>query len=112
MQGGEIFIPKIPSMKITDLALSLAPNLPHKIVGIRPGEKLHELMISKDDSHLTLEFEDHYVIEPTIQFTHIKDLSTNALGESGKRVEYGFEYSSDKNSWWLKKDELLKLVDY
>jgi UDP-N-acetylglucosamine 4,6-dehydratase len=112
MQGGEIFVPKIPSMKKTDLALSLAPNLPHKIIGIRPGEKLHELMISKDDSHLTLEFEDHYVIEPTIQFAHIKDLSINALGESGKRVEYGFEYSSDKNNWWLKKDELLKLVDY
>ncbi|MFW3328902.1 UDP-N-acetylglucosamine 4,6-dehydratase (inverting), partial [Aliarcobacter butzleri] len=69
MQGGEIFIPKIPSMKIVDMAKAIAPNLPHQIIGIRPGEKLHEIMCPADDSHLTLEFEDHYVIKPTIHFT-------------------------------------------
>ncbi len=68
MYGGEIFIPKIPSMKIVDLAKPMAPNLPHKIIGIRPGEKLHEIMCPADDSHLTLEFDDHFVIKPTIQF--------------------------------------------
>ncbi len=111
MQGGEIFIPKIPSMKITDLADALAPNLPKKIIGIRPGEKLHEVMVPKDDSHLTLEFEDHYVIEPTIQFATKVDFSTNALGEKGKRVELGFEYSSNTNKEWLTKEQLLTMLE-
>ena len=73
MYGGEIFIPKIPSIKITDLATAIAPNLSHKIIGIRPGEKLHEIMCPADDSHLTLEFDDHFIIKPTIQFSHITD---------------------------------------
>ncbi len=111
MQGGEIFIPKIPSMKIIDLAKALAPNLPIKIIGIRPGEKLHEVMVPKDDSHLTWEFRDHFVIEPTIQFTQKADFSTNLLGEKGKKVELGFEYSSDKNDKWLDKKELLKMIE-
>ena len=68
MQGGELFIPKIPSMKIIDLAATLAPNLPIKIIGIRPGEKLHEIMISADDTMHSLEFDDHYVIGPSIKF--------------------------------------------
>lgn len=66
MQGGELFVPKIPSSRITDLATALAADMPHKIVGIRPGEKLHETMCPADDSHLTLEFKDHFVICPTI----------------------------------------------
>lgn len=111
MHGGEIFIPKIPSMKLTDLALALAPNLPHKIIGIRPGEKIHETMITRDDSHISLEFDDHYVIEPTIQFTKKMDFSINALGERGKRVERGFKYSSDSNSSWLNQKELLDMVN-
>ena len=110
MQGGEIFIPKIPSMKITEMAKALAPNLPHKIVGIRPGEKLHELMCPKDDSHLTLEFEDHFVIRPSIQFATPIDFRKNALGEEGKAVEIGFEYSSDKNTIWLTHEELLQKI--
>src|SRR6266480_2190425 len=69
MQGGEIFVPKIPSARITDVALAMAPGASLKVVGIRPGEKLHEVMCPKDDSHLTLEFADHYVIRPTIQFS-------------------------------------------
>lgn len=106
MQGGEIFVPKIPSMKITDLALSIAPNLPHKVIGIRPGEKLHEIMCPADDSHLTLEFGDHYVIKPSITFSGNRDYSKNLLGEHGSAVEQGFEYNSGNNTWWLSSDEL------
>lgn len=111
MQGGEIFIPKIPSMNIMDLAHAIAPNLPTKIIGIRPGEKLHEVMVPKDDSHLTLEFDDHFVIQPSIQFTSKTDFSKNSIGETGKPVAIGFEYSSDLNSEWLKEDGLLKMVE-
>ncbi len=111
MQGGEIFVPKIPSMKITDLANALAPNLPHKIIGIRAGEKLHETMITKDDSHLTVEFDDHYIIRPTIQFTKTRNYFKNPLNETGKEVKAGFKYSSDLNEWWLKEEELLKMVN-
>ncbi|HOI84214.1 MAG TPA: UDP-N-acetylglucosamine 4,6-dehydratase (inverting), partial [Campylobacterales bacterium] len=102
MQGGEIFVPKIPSMRVVDLALAIAPNLPMKIVGIRPGEKLHEVMCPADDSHRTIEFNDHFVIEPTIKFTDSNvDYFKNPLGEVGKSVAEGFEYSSEKNDWWL-----------
>jgi UDP-N-acetylglucosamine 4,6-dehydratase len=111
MQGGEIFVPKIPSTTITDLAKSLAPNLPTRIVGIRPGEKLHEVMCPLDDSHLTLEFPDHFVIRPAIQFSHPADFRTNRLGEQGQPVPEGFQYSSDKNSEWLKPAELQRLLD-
>lgn len=107
MQGGEIFIPKIPSMKMTDLALAMAPNLPHKIIGIRPGEKLHEIMCPSDDSHLTLEFDDHYVITPTIQFTQKSDFTKNLLGEVGVAVAQGFEYNSGNNTEWLSNEDLV-----
>ena len=110
MQGGEIFIPKIPSMKVIDMAKALAPDLPIKIVGIRPGEKLHELMCPKDDSHLTLEFDDHFVIKPSIVFSTPRDYATNPLGEKGVPVEIGFEYSSDKNDIWLTSEELLEKI--
>ncbi|RXK13619.1 UDP-N-acetylglucosamine 4,6-dehydratase (inverting) [Halarcobacter mediterraneus] len=110
MKGGEIFVPKIPSMKITELALALAPNLSHEIIGIRPGEKLHEIMCPSDDSHLTYEFEDHFVIAPTIKFTSIRDYSENSIREKGIRVEQGFEYNSGKNDVWLSHKELLDLI--
>jgi UDP-N-acetylglucosamine 4,6-dehydratase/5-epimerase len=106
MQGGEIFVPKIPSVKIVDLAEAMAPQLPHKIVGIRPGEKLHEIMCPADDSHLTLEFADHYVIQPTIQFVTHSDFSNNKLGETGVPVETGFEYHSGKNPHFLSIEEI------
>lgn len=110
MQGGEIFIPKIPSMYMTELARAMAPNLPHKIVGIRPGEKLHEIMCPSDDSHLTLEFDDHFVICPTIQFAHKTNFTSNALNEKGFPVEQGFEYNSGNNTHWLTHNEFLEMV--
>ncbi len=110
MQGGEIFIPKIPSMKIVDLAKALSPELPFEIVGIRAGEKLHEVMCPKDDSHLTWEFEDHFVIEPTIKFTKAVNYRCNRLNECGKKVPVGFEYNSGNNDKWLEKDEFLQKI--
>lgn len=111
MQGGEIFVPKIPSMKITDLAHAVAPNIPIEFIGIRPGEKLHEVMVPRDDSHLTLEFHDHYVIRPTIQFTHKADFAKNAIGEAGQQVKIGFEYSSETNANWLDAKGLMKMIN-
>ena len=110
MQGGEIFVPKIPSMKIVDMAKALAPSLEHEIIGIRPGEKLHEIMCPADDSHLTLEFNDHYVIKPTIKFTNNSNFMKNLLDEKGKPVDQGFEYNSGNNSKWLSNDEFLEMV--
>ena len=111
MQGGEIFIPKIPSMYVTELAKAMAPSLSHKVVGIRPGEKLHETMCPSDDSHLTIEFDDHYVICPSIQFNHEVDFMKNPLKEVGRRVEQGYEYNSGTNTKWLPHNEFLKMVD-
>lgn len=109
MQGGEIFVPKIPSMRINDLAESLVPDMPTKIIGIRPGEKLHEIMCPADDSHLTLEFDDHYVIRPSINFSYKVSYEINPLAESGVPVEQGFEYNSGNNPHFLTVDELKPL---
>jgi UDP-N-acetylglucosamine 4,6-dehydratase len=109
MHGGEIFVPMIPSVKVVDLARAMAPMLPHKIVGIRPGEKLHETMCPADDSHLTLAFADHFVIRPSIQFTEIVDFRVNKLGEAGQPVQQGFEYNSGRNSQFLGVEEILAL---
>ena len=111
MQGGEIFIPKIPSMKMVDLAKALAPDLGIKVIGIRPGEKMHEIMVPKDDSHHTLEFHDHYVISPSIQFTQAVDFMQNNLGEKGTPVSYGFEYSSETNKAWLDNKGLMEMIN-
>lgn len=109
MQGGEIFIPRIPSARVTDLAEAMAPGLPIRIIGIRPGEKLHEVMCPSDDSHLTLEFADHYVIRPTITFVVQVDYTVNALGETGVSVAQGFEYSSGNNPHFLSVEALRRL---
>ncbi|MCQ2995884.1 UDP-N-acetylglucosamine 4,6-dehydratase (inverting) [Pseudomonas syringae] len=102
MYGGEIFVPKIPSVRITDLAEAMAPGMPQKVIGIRPGEKLHEIMCPSDDSHLTLEFEDHYVLRPTITFySRTNDFTVNLLGETGVPVQQGFEYNSGTNPQFL-----------
>ena len=110
MFGGEIFVPKLPSVRIMDVAKAYAPNLETEEVGIRPGEKLHEVMCPSGDSHLTLEFEDHFVIEPTINFfDNSFDYKTNQLGEKGENVDYGFEYNSGSNPVFLSPQEI---IDY
>lgn len=111
MHGGEIFVPKIPSMRITDLAEALHPGIPHKIVGIRPGEKLHEVMCPADDSHLTLEFEDHFVIQPTISFAETTGYNVNRQGQAGKPVPLGFEYNSANNPDFLNPDQLRAMIE-
>jgi UDP-N-acetylglucosamine 4,6-dehydratase len=109
MHGGEIFVPKIPSVRIVDLAESLAPGIETEIIGIRPGEKLHEIMCPSDDSHLTLEFNDHYVIKPSIQISHNESYTVNNIGEKSTLVEQGFEYNSGSNKHFLNVDELYQL---
>ena len=105
MRGGEIFIPKIPSMKITDLAEALLPEAKVKIIGIRPGEKLHEVMITEDDARNTVEFPDRYVIEPNpVAWTG------HVLRDGAKPVEDGFRYASDNNDEWLDAEGLHELV--
>jgi UDP-N-acetylglucosamine 4,6-dehydratase len=108
MRGGEIFVPKLPSVRIVDLAQAMAPGRPHTIVGIRPGEKLHEIMCPSDDSHLTLEFADHYVIRPAITFnSRSNNFTVNRLGERGHPVAQGFEYHSGTNPQFLSAEEIL-----
>ena len=110
MQGGEIFVPRIPSIRITDLARAMAPDMPLKTVGIRPGEKLHEVMCPSDDSHLTIEFDDHYVIRPAITFfSRSSDYDTNALKEKGRPVEQGFDYNSGDNPDFLTVEQIQAL---
>src|SRR5580704_10168986 len=112
MHGGEIFVPKIPSVRVVDLASAMAPKLPQKIVGIRPGEKMHEVMCPADDSHLTLEFSGHYVIKPTILFSAAVDFAVSRLGEVGKPVAQGFEFHSGKNSRFLSIEEIRALNQF
>ena len=108
MNGGEIFVPIIPSIKIVDLAKAMAPDIGIDIIGIRPGEKLHEIMCPSDDSHLTYKFKDHYVVYPSIKFDQSIVYGLNALNEKGIIVEKGFEYSSGTNKFFLKNDEILE----
>ncbi|AKV95073.1 UDP-4-dehydro-6-deoxy-2-acetamido-D-glucose 4-reductase [Marinobacter sp. CP1] len=107
MEGGEIYVKKIPSMRVTDLARAVAPDAKHEIVGIRPGEKLHEQMIGAEDSYYTYEYPEHFKILPAIHgwsadAARIKD---------GKKVPEGFIYSSDNNSEWMSEDQLQAWID-
>lgn len=106
MHGGEVFVPKIPSTKIVDLARTIAPAAEIEVVGIRPGEKLHEMMISRDESRSTVELEDRFVVEPTGHLWFRYDWS-----EEGNRVPDGFKYTSDNNTEWLSEDEIKTLVE-
>ena len=109
MDGGEIFIPKIPSINILDLAKAMSAK--YKIIGIRPGEKINEILCPSDDSHLTIEFQDHFVIAPSIKFyDKKKDYKTNKLNEKGKLVPIGFEYQSGNNNNFLSIPQIKKLV--
>lgn len=112
MLGGEIFVPKISSIKITDLASAMAPNLPQKIIGIRPGEKLHEVMCPADLCFDTFEYHDHFVIAPGIIFSsRTNDFTANAIGEKGLKVKQNFEYNSKDNSQYLTVDEIANFND-
>ncbi|MGP8291669.1 UDP-N-acetylglucosamine 4,6-dehydratase (inverting) [Vreelandella zhanjiangensis] len=107
MEGGEIYVKKIPSMKVTDLARVVAPEAKQEVVGIRPGEKLHEQMISPEDAHYTYEYAEHFKILPTINnwgkdANRIKD---------GKKVPEGFEYSSDNNAEWMTDADLQDWIE-
>lgn len=104
MHGGELFVPKIPSMDIMDLAEAIAPNCKRQFVGIRPGEKLHEVMIPKDEARNALEFDDFFLIQPHFHFWNYENWKT------GKQVPDGFEYSSDKNDMWLSIEDLRKMI--
>ena len=110
MHGGETFVPKIPSMHIMDLAKAIAPNVPTKIIGIRPGEKLHEVMCPSDIYYDILEFADHFVIMPSVRMQNSMKYMTNALGEQGKPVPDGFEYNSGTNDHFLTVEELREMA--
>jgi UDP-N-acetylglucosamine 4,6-dehydratase len=107
MQGGEIFVPKIPSMKVIDLAKAVAPECRLEMVGIRPGEKLHEIMIPADESRNTFEFDTHYVIAPAFHDWTMSDFRSSG----GRPVADGFTYSSDANDHWLTLAELREMAD-
>jgi UDP-N-acetylglucosamine 4,6-dehydratase len=104
MGGGEVFIPRIPSMRVTDMATALAPDAEIKIIGIRPGEKLHELLVTEDESRHAYEVDNGFVILPEYAFWELK------TPESGTALPGGFEYSSGANDWWLNVDELQEMT--
>jgi UDP-N-acetylglucosamine 4,6-dehydratase len=108
MHGGEVFVPKIPSMNIMDVAKVVAPECRTEIIGIRPGEKLHEIMITPDDAWNTLEYSDYYVIQPATQWWDAKKFIAET---NGKLVPEGFQYSSDRNDMWMKNEELHFLLE-
>jgi UDP-N-acetylglucosamine 4,6-dehydratase len=105
MEGGEIFVPRIPSMRITDLAEALAPGIPHRIVGIRPGEKLHEVLMTEDESRLGVRLEDRYVIHPGFPFWRDEPF------RGGEELPPGFRYSSDSNDQWLTPEEISAMAE-
>lgn len=104
MKGGELFIPKIPSMNIMDLAKTIAPACKPKIVGIRPGEKLHEVLLPRGEAHRALEFKDCYIVEPSLQAFE------EGRHQGGRRVSPDFEYASNTNKKWLTIGQLKKLL--
>src|SRR5690606_35760900 len=104
MHGGEVFIPKLPSMKISDLAKLIAPSATIETVGIRPGEKLHEAMISEDEARQAVEFPDRFIIKPAHAWWNSKHWDT------GIALPDGFEYTSDTNDWWLDENEMQAMI--
>lgn len=105
MVGGELFVPKIPSMNIMDLAKAIAPECKTEVVGIRPGEKLHEVMVPRDDARRTLEFDSYYLIQPDFNFW-----GRRFKNNGGKPVPEDFEYNSGTNTCWLSVDELREIL--
>lgn len=112
MRGGEIFVPKIPSMHIEDLAAAMAPNLPLVYTGVREGEKIHEVMIGTDDARHTFEFDDHFIIAPETIIHHKESFNRFMLGRPGKPLHEDFCYASNTNTQWLSQAELRQLVGH
>lgn len=108
LRGGEIFVPRIPSMKIVDLARAIAPKCKIEIIGIRPGEKLHETLISEDDAYNTVEFKECYIIQPSSKARIV--LLTKKNGK-GKLCRDGFSYTSNNNAHWMTIEELKRFID-
>jgi len=106
MVGGEIFVPKIPSMKVLDVAKAVCPDCRTDVIGIRTGEKLHEVMIPKDEARNTLEYGDHYLIKPSFQF-----FENRFCKDGAKKVPEDFEYASGTNSWWMTIDEIRGIIE-
>ena len=110
MRGGEIFVPKIPSIRIVDLARTIAPNIPVKIVGIRPGEKIKEVLCSSDEFFNVIEFKNYFLIKPSVKFIDSNiDFQINKNKEKGKKVKEGFEYNSENNHF-LNLSSIKKLL--
>ncbi len=105
MHGGEVFVPKIPSMKVTDLADVIAPEAEREITGIRPGEKVHEILLTEEEAQHANEFNDYFIIEPEFPFWKKSNLG------GGKLLPHGFRYTSDSNNWWLTKEELKGMLE-
>jgi UDP-N-acetylglucosamine 4,6-dehydratase len=105
MVGGELFVPKLPSMKIMDLAKAIAPECKTEIIGIRPGEKLHEVMVPRDDARRALELDNCYIIQPDFRF-----FTRRFKNDDGKPTPGDFEYNSGTNTWWLTKEELNEMI--
>jgi UDP-N-acetylglucosamine 4,6-dehydratase/5-epimerase len=105
MHGGEVFVPKIPSMKIVDLAKAIAPGVGLEVVGIRPGEKLHEVLISEDESRSTVEMEEMYVVQPSARSWFGQEWQTE-----GHKLPAGFRFGSDNNPNWLSVDQIREMV--
>ena len=105
MRGGEIFVPKIPSMKVTELADIIAPNVERRITGIRPGEKLNEILLTEEEARHAKEFENCFIIEPEHRFWSAKELT------GGKALLDNFSYTSNSNNWWLTKEEMKQLLE-
>lgn len=103
--GGETFISKIPSFKITDLAEAMCPGCTLKEIGIRPGEKLHEIMVTVEDSHMTYEYDKHFIVYPQVMWNDRQQINL-----SGKKVEEGFSYSSGNNTEWLSVEQIRELL--
>jgi UDP-N-acetylglucosamine 4,6-dehydratase (inverting) len=110
MWGGELFVPKIPSYKILDVAKAVAPECKTEIVGIRPGEKIHEEMITETDSINTIEFNDYYVILPSTELWDVEKFRKESSEKEGKVCEIGFRYSSGNNTEWINAEQLRELI--
>ena len=108
MHGGELFVPRIPSYRIMDVVQAIAPDAEIRVIGIRPGEKLHEQLITVDDARKTLEFKDHFVIQPDFGWW-TKQEHLEQIG--GRRCPDGFAYSSGSNTEWLTVDQLRQMID-